>query len=88
MKRGTGIIGNKYGLHARTAVTIVNEASKYASDIYLIKGIHRANAKSTLGLMMLEAAQGTKLEIEISGPDEVEAFEAINKLFTEKFGED
>lgn len=88
MRKATAIVENKYGLHARAAVTIVNEASKYASEIFFTKGDDRINAKSILGVMVLEAVKGTAIDIEISGDDEEVAMDAMLGLFKEKFYED
>jgi len=46
------------------------------------------NARSITQLMMLGAAQGTKLKVRVEGEDAREALTAIRKLFEERFGED
>ncbi len=81
-------VKNKYGLHARAAVTLVNEATKYESDIYLKRGDNQVNAKSILGIMILEAVKGTELELIVDGPDEKEAADAIAALFDRGFDEE
>lgn len=88
MRKATATVENKYGLHARAAVTIVNEASKFASEIFFVKGDDRVNAKSILGVMVLEAVKGTPIDIEVEGPDEERAMVAILDLFKAKFHED
>ena len=88
MRKATATVENKYGLHARAAVTIVNEASKYASEIFFVKGDDRINAKSILGVMVLEAVKGTEIDIEVDGPDEDQAIDAILGLFRDKFYEE
>ena len=88
MRKATATVENKYGLHARAAVTIVNEASKYAAEIHFVKGDDRINAKSILGVMVLEAVKGTEIDIEVDGPDEDQAIEAILGLFRDKFYEE
>ena len=88
MVRATAKVENRYGLHARAAVTIVNEASRFKSDIFFVKGDDRINAKSILGVMVLEATQGTDIDIEVEGPDEREALDAIIDLFRKKFNEE
>jgi len=37
--------------------------------------------------MMLAAGIGSSVELEVDGPDEGAAAEALEKLFSEKFGE-
>lgn len=79
---------NKAGIHARPASSLVKTASKYKSDFYLHLDGYKINGKSILGVMTLAAEQGCILGIEISGPDEQEAFEAIETLFNSGFGEE
>ncbi len=81
-------VRNKLGLHARAAAQLVRVASGFESEITLIDGTKSANAKGIMGLMMLAATQGTELELRIEGPDEVNAYEAIQQLFDSRFGED
>ena len=40
-----------------------------------------------MGVMMLAAAKGSKIDIETDGADEVEAMEALAQLIADKFGE-
>ena len=70
------------GLHARPAAEFVKEAKGYDSEIRVIKGEKEANAKSSLGLMSLGAAQGEKLTIRAEGEDEEAAAEALAGLIT------
>ncbi len=88
MKSSTVQVRNKLGLHARAAAQLVRVASGFESEITLIDGTKSANAKGIMGLMMLAATQGTKLELRIDGTDEVTACEAILQLFDSRFGED
>jgi phosphocarrier protein len=45
------------------------------------------NAKSIMGVMMLAAGKGSKVMLETSGPDEVEAMNALCALVADCFGE-
>jgi len=74
------IIKNKTGLHARPAAVIVQTANKYRSDIFLEKDEDRVNAKSIMGVMMLAAAEGSKIKVIADGVDEKEAVEKISFL--------
>lgn len=78
---------NKLGLHARAAAKLVHLASRYASDIKLIKGQQEVNAKSIMGVMMLGAGFGTELNLQVSGEDEIEAFNDVVALIENRFGE-
>lgn len=78
---------NKLGLHARASAKLTQTAGQFQSDVYLIKGGRRVNAKSIMGVMMLAAAKGTKVSLEVSGADESEAMDAVAALINDKFGE-
>lgn len=82
-------VENNLGLHARAAAKLVQLASGFSSDIYLSrKGANqKIDSKSILGILMLAASKGTCLAVSIEGTDELEAGEAIRKLFKSKFGE-
>ena len=85
-KREIEII-NKLGLHARASAKLTQTCGQFQSDVFLIKGGRRVNAKSIMGVMMLAAGKGTKIELEVSGVDEVEAMQAVVGLINDKFGE-
>lgn len=71
------------GLHARPAALFVKEAKAYSSEIKVVKDSKEANAKSSLSLMSLGAAQGDELIIRAEGEDEDAAADALAKLITE-----
>jgi phosphocarrier protein HPr len=52
-------IQNKLGLHARPAALLVETASKYESDVYIIKNGFKVNGKSIMGVLMLAAEMGS-----------------------------
>ena len=79
---------NKLGLHARAAAQVVRIASGFESEISLHNDNQSANVKGIMGLMMLSATQGTSLLLKAEGADENSAFEAIQKLFETRFGEE
>ncbi|WP_018660864.1 HPr family phosphocarrier protein [Heyndrickxia acidiproducens] len=69
----------KTGLQARPASRFVQEATRFASEIYLEKDGKRVNAKSIMGLMSLAAGCGEKVVLSVDGSDEEEAFEQLSK---------
>ncbi|NOY57702.1 MAG: HPr family phosphocarrier protein [Calditrichaeota bacterium] len=73
-------IRNKYGIHARPAGQLVKTASKFKSQVYISKNGKEVNAKSIMGVLMLEAGQNSEVEIRVEGEDEAEALAAINDL--------
>lgn len=81
------VITNSLGIHARPASMIVKTASKFRSTVTLVKDDMSADAKSIMSVMMLAAAQNSKIIIQVQGEDEQEAFTAISALFESHFNE-
>jgi len=84
----TATIVNKLGLHARPSAMLVTTASKYESEVFFTKNGLRVNGKSIMGVMTLAAEKGSELMIEVDGPDEQPALEAIIKVIESGFGEE
>jgi phosphocarrier protein len=82
------VIKNRLGLHARAAALMMQTAAKFRSDIKVSKDGQTVDGKSILGLMMLAAAQGTRIDLEISGEDAAEAIDAITDLVNRGFYEE
>ena len=78
---------NRLGLHARASAKLTQLAGQYQSEIWLSRDGKRVNAKSIMGVMMLAAAKGVLLDVEVDGSDEEEAMTAIKNLVLEFFGE-
>ncbi len=89
MLKGRVKIINRLGLHARAAAQLVRLASGFQSKIKLIRAENAVNAdaKSILNVLTLAAAKGVELEIEVEGIDEQAAFEAVQDIFKNGFGE-
>ncbi|HRH80552.1 MAG TPA: HPr family phosphocarrier protein [Thiobacillaceae bacterium] len=80
-------VSNKLGLHARASAKLTQLAGQYKADVWVSRNGRRVNGKSIMGVMMLAAAQGTTLKLEIDGPDEDAAMAALAHLIEDKFGE-
>jgi phosphocarrier protein HPr len=78
---------NKLGLHARASAKLTQLAAKYRSDVHMARNGRKINAKSIMGVMMLAAGKGSKVMIEVDGPDEDEAMTALCELIGNYFGE-
>jgi phosphocarrier protein HPr len=78
---------NKLGLHARASAKLTQTASSFKSEVFLARNGRRVNAKSIMGVMMLAAARGSTVNIEIEGEDEERAMVALTALINDKFGE-
>jgi phosphocarrier protein len=87
LKREVTII-NKLGLHARAAAKFVTLASRFEADIRLLRDKKEVNGKSIMGVMMLAAARGTRLEIHASGTDAAQALDCLEQLILRRFDED
>lgn len=86
MMEKTVIIVNDKGLHIRPAQKIAELCNSFSSDILIENGGIKANSKSLLGLIGLNAPKGTVMRIVTNGPDEREALEAIVSLIQGGFG--
>lgn len=87
MISGEVVLKNKTGLHARPASKFVQEASKFKSEVNIIKDGSKFNAKSIMAILSMGAGQGTKLVIEAEGEDEKEVVNALKALIDGGFGE-
>ena len=76
---------NDSGIHARPAALIVETATKFKCNVIFIKDGMRANAKSIMNIMLLAAEPGAVIQVETEGPDESDALDAIEALFTSRF---
>ncbi|NGX26529.1 MAG: Phosphocarrier protein HPr [Chlamydiae bacterium] len=84
-EKKTFTIINEKGLHTRPSTELVKCASNFKSEINLTYQDLTVNAKSLLGILMLAAAKGAKIQIEASGEDAQDAITAILTLAENKF---
>ena len=82
------VIVNKLGLHARAAAKFVTLAAGFDAEIRLRRGERAVNGKSIMGVMMLAAACGARLELHASGPEAEQALEHLEGLILRRFDED
>jgi phosphocarrier protein len=80
-------VRNPLGLHARAAARFVHAASAFESRIRVGRGAREMDGKSIMGLLLLAAAQGTRLTISANGPDEQDAINALRALVERGFDE-
>ncbi len=80
-------ISNRLGLHARAAAKLVHTAGSFKSRTMLVKDGEEVDAKSILGLLLLAAAQGTRLVVRCEGEDEEVALRAVTELIANRFDE-
>jgi len=80
-------ISNKLGLHARACAKIVQTASRFPCEFWIVAKGRRASARNILAVMLLSASVGTVVRLEAEGPGEAGAMREITALFQERFGE-
>ena len=80
-------IVNRLGLHARAAAKLVHMASEFQSDVQLISDGEEVDAKSILGVLLLAAAQGSRIRVRAAGADEEQAMAAVTALIADRFQE-
>ena len=81
MKEFTYVIKEELGLHARPAGLLVKEAKKFQSAT-TAKG-KTAAAGKLIAIMSMGVKQGDEVTVQVEGPDEDAAFEALEKFFQE-----
>ena len=82
------IVDNKIGMHLRAAGEFVKVATRFESEVIVIKDGKKANGKSILGLASLAIERGAIITVQINGDDERDARDAIEELIDAKFYED
>jgi phosphocarrier protein len=88
MRKESVEITNKLGLHARASAKLSHLANSFQSEVYLLYGEDRVNAKSLLGILTLAASVGKTITIEANGKDEKKAVSEIVNIFKLKFNEE
>jgi phosphotransferase system HPr (HPr) family protein len=71
------LITNPNGLHMRPSVAFATLARNYQSNVVVTHDGRSVDGKSPLDMMTLGAEVGTKLLLEVDGPDAAEAIEAL-----------
>jgi phosphocarrier protein HPr len=80
-------IVNKLGLHARAAVLFVQAATRFDANVTVAKDGQAVDGRSIMGVMMLAAEQGSRIDVETSGPQAQQALDAITELVANRFNE-
>ena len=83
----TVTITNKRGLHARAAAKFVTLAERFGASVDVIRDGQAVSARSIMGLMMLGAGIGSRLELTAEGWDAREALDALAALVEAGFNE-
>ena len=78
---------NKLGLHARAAAKFVSCATAFSSQVRVGQNGDLVDGKSIMSIMMLAAAKGSVLQLEVEGNDEQTALDALVALIENRFDE-
>ncbi|MFE8045970.1 PTS phosphocarrier protein NPr [Brenneria goodwinii] len=82
-------IKNKLGMHARPAMQLFELVQSFDAEVILRNDSGtEAEASSVIAMLMLDSAKGRVIEVEASGPDEVQALAAVIELFEAGFNEE
>lgn len=74
------IITKKNGIKAEDCAVIAQVASKYKSDVYIINGNKKVNAKSLMGLLSLNMKFEESVYVAAEGSDEIEVTQKVLDL--------
>lgn len=80
MPERKAVVRDDVGLHARPAATFVKEAKSFSSEIVVAYRGKRANAKSILEVLMLDAGKGAEVTLAAEGEDAEIALERLVSL--------
>ena len=81
-------IVNQRGLHARASAKFVQLVSGFQSDVRVEKDGVSVGGTSIMGLMMLAASPGCRIQVTASGADAPELMAALERLIGSRFGEE
>ena len=79
---------NEKGLHARASARLVECVEKFDAEAVISKDGLDVAGDSIMGLLMLEASQGTSIEVETSGTEADALAKALSVLVADRFGEE
>jgi catabolite repression HPr-like protein len=78
------VVKLKTGLQARPAAFFVQEANRFAAEIFVEKENKKVNAKSIMGIMSLAISAGTEITISAEGPDASQAVTSLASLVSKE----
>ena len=79
-KRIAYIVHSPEGLHAREAARLARAIRDLDCNLTVRNGHQSADGRSVLSLLLLQAAPGTELEIDVAGPATEEAVARLTAL--------
>jgi phosphocarrier protein HPr len=86
LRRSLSIV-NRKGLHARASARFVETVERFDARAFVSRDGMRVDGGSIMGLLMLAAAQGSRIEVETRGPQAEPLMNALETLVADMFGE-
>lgn len=83
----TVTIENAEGLHMRPAGVVAKEMGKFTSDVTIVFGDKKINAKSLINIISACIKCGAEVTFECNGEDEEAALAKLEELQAQNFGE-
>jgi phosphocarrier protein HPr len=80
-------IVNSKGLHARASAKFVETVESFDATAQVSRDGMEVSGDSIMGLMMLAAAYGTSVDVEVAGAQAQELADALRALVADRFGE-
>lgn len=68
----------------RPVAVLVQIASRYESKVYLVSGDKKVNAKSIMGMMSMNFANGEEITVVADGTDEIMAVKEISEYLAKE----
>ena len=79
---------NKKGLHARASARFVQTVQQFDAQVKVQRGEETAGGDSIMSLLMLAAPFGSKITVSATGNEAQAAVDALEKLLSDRFGEE
>lgn len=80
-------VSNASGLHARPASVLAQAAGKCKSDVKIVVGDKKIEAKSILNIMAAAIKKGTEIELQCDGETEEADLNTLTDLIESGLGE-
>lgn len=80
----TIIINDRYDDYIEKSTEFVEAASKFKSEVFIIKEDKLYNGKSIIGVMSIEASDARELTLRAEGEDAFETVEYLSKIIQSK----
>ena len=79
---------NRKGLHARATAKFVQCAEQFDAAVFVERCGETVGGTSIMGILTLGAGMGSTIAVSATGPQAVEALDALSDLVASRFGED